>query len=145
MTKINIFLDEKTHFNLIFYGLERAVRFIPMNKLVYSQVVVLSVLTLLAYLMVGKQTGLSVLLGGLSYTLPTAVALWVVKMLKPYPNMAAIAFISSASLKIVLALILMVSTFIFYPELHFLSFFIGLLAVSHFVFLFFLKVYRYGK
>ena len=116
-----------------------------MNKLFYSQAIVLSILTLLAYWIVGKQSSLSVLLGGLSYALPTALALGVMRILKPYPEMAGIAFIGSASLKIVLALILMVSTFIFYPELHFVSFFVGLLAVSHFVFLFFLKVYRYGR
>lgn len=116
-----------------------------MNKLFYGQIIALSICVLLAYGMADKRFMLSVLLGGLSYMLPTMVAICIIKMSKPYPKMAGVAFIGSVGLKIILALILMVSAFIFYPQLHFLSFFVGLLAVSHFVFLFFLKVYRYGR
>lgn len=116
-----------------------------MNKLPASQMVVLAVLVLLAYVLGGENWAISLLLGGLSYVLPTGLAVYLVHCLKPYPQLAGVAFIVSASLKIVLALILMVSTFFIYPNLHFLSFFIGLLAVSHLVFLLFLKVYRHGR
>lgn len=116
-----------------------------MSKLLCSQVIVLSVLTLFAYLLCGERFSLSVFLGGFSYVLPTILAVSIIKILQPYPEMAGVAFLGSVSLKVVFALILMVGVFIAYPQLHFLSFFVGLLAVSHLVFLFFLKVYRYGK
>ncbi|SOD65902.1 ATP synthase subunit I [Alysiella filiformis] len=106
---------------------------------------ILAVLVLLAYLWGGQNWAISLLLGGLSYTLPTLLAVYVVHRLKPYPQLAGVSFMVSAGLKITLALILMVSSFLIYPKMHFLSFFVGLLAVSHLVFLFFLKVYRYGR
>lgn len=116
-----------------------------MGKLPTNQIIVLAVLVLLAYVFGGENWAISTLLGGLSYVIPTGLAVFLVHQLKPYPQLAGVAFILSASLKIVLALILMVSSFFIYPNLHFLSFFIGLLAVSHLVFLFFLKVYRHGR
>lgn len=59
--------------------------------------------------------------------------------------MAGIGFIVSEGLKIVLALAIMVLVVLSYQELNFIPYLIGLLSASHFVFLFFLKVHRYGK
>ncbi|MDK4575939.1 ATP synthase subunit I [Kingella kingae] len=113
--------------------------------LVGLQVITITVLTLFVWLFLGVQTALSMVLGGLSYILPTLIAVLILKFLRPYPVLAGSAFIAAEILKIVLALIFMVSVFCLYPSMQFIPYFIGLLAVSHLVFLFFLKVHRYGK
>ena len=89
--------------------------------------------------------GVSLLLGGLSYTVPTLVAVLLLKFLRPYPALAGSGFILAEALKIILCLVLMVLSFVLYGSLHFIAYFIGLLSASHFAFLFFLKVHRHGK
>lgn len=107
--------------------------------------ITITVLTLFTWLFFGVQAALSMVLGGLSYILPTLIAVLILKFLRPYSVLAGSVFIAAEILKIVLALIFMVSVFWLYPSMQFIPYFIGLLAVSHLVFLFFLKVHRYGK
>lgn len=116
-----------------------------MLKLALTQLTCLMLLALGAYILGGMHWMISVLLGGFSYVIPTVLAMLLMYFLKPYPSLAGVSLIGSTGLKMVLSLILMVASFYLYPNIHFLSFFIGLLAVSHLVFLLFLKVHRYGK
>ncbi len=116
-----------------------------MAKLAIAQWILIAILSISAYWVGGANYAISLALGGMSYALPTLVSILFLKILKPYPALAGAAFIGSESLKILLSLILLISTFFIYPNVHFLSFFIGLLVVSHLVFLLFLKVYRYGS
>ena len=88
---------------------------------------------------------LSLLLGGVCYAVPTLCAAGLMHAAKPYPTLAGAALIGSFGIKTGLAIVLMIAVFWLYPKVYFLPFFIGLLATSHLIFLFFLKVYRYGK
>ncbi|XXQ67956.1 ATP synthase subunit I [Neisseriaceae bacterium B1] len=116
-----------------------------MFALVRLQVLTSLLLMLIAGIFFGVQAAYSLGLGAACYVIPTALAVIFLKFLKPYPAMVGMGFIVSEGLKIVLALILLVAVVILYKSLQFLPFFVGLLAVSHLVFLFFLKVHRYGK
>lgn len=109
------------------------------------QLSVLIILVSVAYLWQGQKSAVSVFLGGLCYIIPTALSLWILEWLKPYPVLAGKAMVFALSIKIVFSLVLLLLCFVFYTPLHFISFFIGLLAVSHLVFLFFLKVSRYDS
>ncbi|WP_303064436.1 ATP synthase subunit I [Alysiella sp.] len=99
----------------------------------------------LAWFIAGKQTFISLLLGGLCYSLPTFLAVFFLNFLKKRPAWAGVGFLLAESLKIGLALFLMIMFFLFYQDMRFIPFFVGLLSVSHFVFLLFLRVHRYGK
>lgn len=120
-----------------------------MFKLVATQTLTIAILSLVAYLWRGSSLAVSLILGGLSYIIPTLLAVLILKLSQPYPKLAGAAFIGSSGIKTLFAAILLVLCFLLYPEMHsvenFLAFFIGLLAVSHLVFLIFLKVYRYGR
>lgn len=89
--------------------------------------------------------GVSLLLGGLSYTVPTLVAVLLLKFFHSRPAFAGAVFLASEILKIILAGFAAVAVFYLYGGLREMFFVVGLLLVSHLVFLLFLKVYRYGK
>lgn len=116
-----------------------------MIALVALQIVVTLFLMLIAAMVSGIHTAYSLGLGALCYILPTALAVLFLKFLKPYPVFAGVGFLLAEGLKIILALMLLIAVVLYYPTLQFLPFFMGFLAVSHLVFLFFLKVHRYGK
>lgn len=116
-----------------------------MFALVGLQVVTTLILMLAVAVLFDVQAAYSLGLGAACYVLPTALAVLFLKVLKPYPALAGVGFMVSEGLKIVLALMLMIAVVLLYKPLQFLPFFMGLLAVSHLVFLFFLKVHRYGK
>jgi|GEM_PF-717205 hypothetical protein len=116
-----------------------------MIKLAITQWVVLFLLAIVLYVVWGVHHAVSLLLGGASYAIPTLISVLFLNFLKPYPALAGGGFVLAESLKILLSLILMIGSFFVYPNVYFLSFFIGLLIVSHLIFLLFLKVYRYGS
>ena len=116
-----------------------------MFALVGVQLAVTLLVSAFCYLVWDGAAGVSLLLGGLSYTVPTLVAVLLLKFLRPYPAFAGSGFILAEALKIILCLVLMVLSFVLYGSLHFIAYFIGLLSASHFAFLFFLKVHRHGK
>lgn len=116
-----------------------------MFVLIGLQNITLLLLAAVVWLGWSAQAAFSLLLGGFSYGIPTFIAVLILKFLQPYPVLAGSAFIAAEILKIVLALVLMLLAFWLYSGLQFVPYFIGLLSVSHFVFLFFLKVHRYGK
>jgi len=104
--------------------------------------------TALVFALVGVQlavTLLALLLGGLSYTVPTLVAVLLLKFFYSRPAFAGAVFLASEILKIILAGFAAVAVFYLYGGLREMFFIAGLLLVSHLVFLLFLKVYRYGK
>lgn len=109
------------------------------------QIITLSVLVMVVWLGFNVQAAYSLFLGGVSYMLPTALSVLILKILRPYPQLAGSALIGVEILKIVLTLIAMLLTFYFYGSLQFIPYFLGLLSVSHLVFLVYLKVHRYGK
>lgn len=116
-----------------------------MFALVGLQVLTSLLLMLIAGIFFGIQAAYSLGLGAACYIVPTVAAVLFLRFLKPYPALAGMGFIVSEGLKIVLALILLVAVVVMYKPLQFLPFFVGLLAVSHLVFLLFLKVHHYGK
>lgn len=116
-----------------------------MWRVVALQFAVLTLLGLVFGVVLNIQAAYSVILGGLSYIVPTICAILVLNVLSSYSTLVGMGFIVSECLKIVLALILMTATISLYHEIRFLPYFVGLLSVSHFVFLFYLKVHRYGK
>ena len=115
-----------------------------MFKIVGIQLVVTAACSLIAYAVGGFQAALSLCLGGFSYLLPTFFSVLILNFSRS-PEWAGLGFILSESLKIILALALMLASFAFYREIRFLPYFIGLLSVSHLVLLLFLRVHCYGK
>lgn len=88
----------------------------------------------------------SALAGGLCYLVPSAAAVLFLNLLKPYPEWASYGFVFGESLKIALALMMLLVVFIVYHQkIVFIPFIFGLLAASHLVFLAFLRVRSYGK
>lgn len=116
-----------------------------MFVLVGLQVIAGVVLMLIVGAVYGVQSAYSLGLGAMCYVLPTAVAVLFLKFFKPYSALAGTIFLVSEGLKIILALFLLIAVVVLYKPLQFLPFFAGLLVVSHLVFLFFLKVHRYGN
>lgn len=112
----------------------------------YLQVAVLAIIATLSGLINGTTAAWSALAGGLCYFLPSALTVLILNLFRSYPQYAGYAFIVGEGLRIVLALILMVTVFAVHADsLQFLPFLFGLLATSHVVFLVFWKVKRYGK
>ena len=112
----------------------------------YLQIAVLTVVAVLSGFINGTTAAWSALAGGLCYFLPSALTVLTLNLFRAYPHYAGYAFILGEGLRIVLALILMVTVFAVYADtLQFLPFLFGLLATSHVVFLVFWKVKRYGK
>lgn len=109
------------------------------------QFITIAVLSCMAWMFGGKQIFWSMLLGGFCYIVPTALAVSVLSFLKKQPALAGAGFLIAEGLKTVLALFLMIAVFVFYRDIKFIPFFIGLLSVSHFVFLLFLRVYHHGR
>lgn len=116
-----------------------------MAKLALMQWLITVVIGMILYGVYGLHYAMSFVVGAMTYAVPTLVSILFLNFLKPYPALVGVAFWGSVGLKILLSLILLVGSFFVYPNLHFLSFFMGLLLVSHLVFLLFLKVYRYGS
>ena len=96
---------------------------------------ILMALWLVGLLFQSWQISVSILLGGLSYIVPTGIALLVLNFLRSYPSMAGKGFLLSEGLKIVLALVLMALSVLLYDALNFLAYLLALLAVSHLAFL----------
>ena len=112
----------------------------------YLQVAVLAIITILSGLISGTTAAWSASIGGLCYFLPSALTVLILNLFRSYPQYAGYAFILGEGLRIVLALILMITVFAIYADtLQFLPFLFGLLATSHVVFLVLWKVKRYGK
>ena len=118
-------------------------------KLVFTvikyQIIAMLALALLCYVFWDFQTAFSLALGAISYIIPTFTAVLILNLSSKNPTYAGTGFILSEGLKIVLALILMVSIFMAYKHIHFLPYFVGLLSASHLIFLYFLRVRHHGK
>lgn len=112
--------------------------------MVAFQWAVVLLLTLMIAGFANVQAAFSFALGGLSYALPTLLSVCFLSVLQRYSSLS-LGFAIVEGLKIILATLLMVLVFVFYPALQFIPFFMGLLVASQFVFLLFLKVHRYVK
>ena len=117
-----------------------------MTRILVFQVVGLALVAMLSGVVAGLPAFWSAMAGGLSYLLPTMAAVLFLSLFKSHPHLAAKGLLIGEGLKIVLALILMLLIFyIWHQQLMFIPFILGLLVVSHMVFLVFWKVQRYGK
>ncbi|MDK4684155.1 ATP synthase subunit I [Kingella negevensis] len=115
------------------------------GAIIRFQWVGLVVLTAICWALVGFQAAISLALGGVSYAVPSTLSALVLKLSSKQAQYAPLGFVISEGLKVILALILMTAIFVFYKEIRFIPYLLGLLFASHFVFLFFLRVHRYGK
>ena len=117
-----------------------------MKKILLLQLAALVLVALGCFLVAGSSGWWSALAGGLCYWLPSALAVLLLKIFKPYPQMAAKGFLLGESLKVALSLVLMLAVFaVWHETLAFIPLLLGLFAVSHLVFLAFLRVRHYGK
>lgn len=117
-----------------------------MNKIVRAQFAALAVTAVLCALVSGSSGFWSALAGGASYLLPSAVAVLLLKIFRPYPQWAGKIFMLGEGLKVMLALVLMLAVFaVWHETLKFLPFITGLFVVSHLVFLTLLRVRNYGR
>lgn len=112
--------------------------------IVAVQWAIVLLLTLIIVGIADIQAAFSFALGGLSYAVPTLLSVCFLSILKRYSPLSS-GLMVVESLKIILTIALMVLVFMFCPALRFIPFFLGLLIASQFVFLLFLKVYRYVK
>ena len=117
-------------------------------RIVAVQTASLAVLAAVSYVCFGAVNAVSMILGGACYIIPTLAAALLLKWSSSRPMLVGAAFIGSSGIKTVFSAILLVLCVLLYPELqngrNFMAFLIGLLTVSHLVFLIFLKVNRYG-
>lgn len=117
-----------------------------MGNVLLLQAVALLLVVFVSGSVKGVEAAYSALAGGASYLLPSFIMMLVLKFFKPYPKLAGYGFFLGEGLRIVLSMaIMLVVFFMWYQELHFIPFLLGLLVVSHIVFLVFWKVNRYGK
>ncbi|MCS4534580.1 ATP synthase subunit I [Neisseria montereyensis] len=117
-----------------------------MNKILYMQLGALAVTAVLCAAVSGIGGFWSAIAGGLSYLLPSAAAVLLLKLFKPYPHLAGKIFLLGEGLKVMLALVFMLLVFaIWHETLKFLPYILGLVTVSHLVFLALLRVRDYGK
>lgn len=114
-------------------------------RIVLLQLITTILLSLIVWIVKDSKSAYFVVLGGGSYLVPTAFAVLFLKILEHYSILASARVLIAEFLKIVLAVIALLVVFVYYPKLQFLPFLLGFLGASHFVFLIFLKVYRYGK
>ncbi len=115
-----------------------------MWSLVYWQFALVAGLTPFVWLFWGVVPAVSLLLGGLSYALPTVCSVAVLSLFRQ-PEKTGTVFLISEGLKTALALILIVLSLLLYRELDFPVYLLGFLLSSHLVFLLFLRIHRYGK
>ena len=117
-----------------------------MAAAIYLQLVVTAMLVAVFWVFSGAAAAKSAALGCLCYTLPSILAVLVLKFFLKFPKWRGGAFWLGESLKIVLALVLMTLVFVFYRQhIAFVPFIVGLGAVSHAVLLIFWKVKKYGR
>lgn len=117
-----------------------------MNKILYAQSAALAATVAVFAAAGGSSSFWSALAGGLSYLLPSATAVLLLKLFRPHPQWAGKIFLLGEGLKIMLALVLMLVVFaIWHETLKFLPFISGLFVVSHLVFLALLRVRDYGR
>ena len=106
-----------------------------------TQYVVVLVVTLGFVCFVGQDAGVSALLGGLSYALPSsalALSLTLPKMIKRDYKLSAYRIFFGEFMKILSVILLWVFTVRYYETLHWPAFIFGVIAVvnSYFVILF---------
>ena len=117
-----------------------------MKQILILQVIVLLAVSVLSAIIVGKSGFWSALVGGITYLIPSSIAVLLLKLVKNNPYLQSRMFIFGEVLKVVLSLVLMLIVFaIWHESLVFLPFFFGLLGVSHLVFLYYLRVKDYGR
>ncbi|WP_416191806.1 ATP synthase subunit I [Neisseria sp. CCUG12390] len=117
-----------------------------MKQILILQVVVLFAVSALSVAVAGKSGFWSALVGGLTYLIPSSIAVLLLKLVKNRPYAQSRVFIFGEVLKVVLSLVLMLVVFaVWHESLVFFPFFFGLLGVSHLVFLYYLRVKDYGR
>ncbi|EGV36839.1 ATP synthase subunit I [Neisseria weaveri] len=117
-----------------------------MKKIVWLQFAALLMTAAVCSMFAGYNGFQSALLGGFAYLIPSLATVLLLKIFKPYPHLAGKVFLLGEGLKVVLSLVFMLVIFYFFHEtLAFIPFLLGLLAVSHLVFLAFLRVKDYGR
>ena len=117
-----------------------------MAATIYLQLAITAILVAVFWVFSGTVAAKSAALGCLCYTVPTILAVLVLRFFLKFPKWRGSAFWLGESLKIVLALVLMALVFVFYRQhIVFVPFIVGLGAVSYAVLLIFLKVKKYGR
>lgn len=116
-----------------------------MTLLVYYQMLILAVVTLAFWLFGGASSGVSALLGGLCYLLPTLAAVLVLNFFQTAKTWLPASFFWGESLKIMLSIMLMAVVAFAYSALQWLPFLVGLIMVSHIVFFVYWKIKHHGK
>lgn len=117
-----------------------------MNKILYAQLAALAIVSAVCAAIGGKSGFWSAVAGGSSYLLPSAATVLLLKLFKPYPHWAGKIFLLGEGLKVMLALVLMITVFaVWHETLKFLPYISGLFVVSHLVFLALLRVRDYGR
>jgi ATP synthase protein I len=115
-----------------------------MFKLLGYQMAALIIAMIISYAVGGDGILLSVLLGGMCYFIPSCVASLFLYYTNKDIQYMALGFVLGESLKIILAILMIVGVILVYSTLNWLYFFMGFLAVSHVIFIVFGKLKSYG-
>lgn len=115
-----------------------------MFKLLGYQITALILVLIGSYFAQSPDVLGSVLWGGLCYLLPSLVASLFLYFTNKKIQYMALGFVLGESLKIILAILMIVGVLLVYSTLNWLYFFIGFLAVSHVIFIVFWKLKSYG-
>lgn len=117
-----------------------------MKRILVWQITVLAVIAGLSLVLAGERGLWSALAGSAVYLLPSAGAVLLLKLFAGNAYLQSRAFVAGEVLKVILSLVLMLIVFVvWHQSLAFIPFLIGLLGVSHFVFLVLLRVKDYGR
>ena len=117
-----------------------------MTRILLLQAGVLLAISMMSALISGAHGFWSALAGGLTYLIPTLIAVLLLRLFQGNPHVQSRMLIAGEVLKIMLSLVFMLIVFVVWHDtLAFLPFFFGLFGVSHLVFLVLLRVKNYGR
>ncbi len=119
-----------------------------MRKVLLFQLLMLILVGCFAGLIGGMAAAISALLGGLCYLLPSAVmslVVWLIQRQGVGFKQAQIGFVVGQSLKIFLALLMLLASTLYYSGLIGIWFIVGLVCVSKFIYLVIWKFGHYGS
>ncbi|MBR6026732.1 MAG: ATP synthase subunit I [Neisseriaceae bacterium] len=104
-----------------------------MRKLILAQIFSM-IIVCIFMVFLGFEALFSAFLGGISYLVPTVVSLGIFLVTGKNAVIGTIAFFYAQMCKLLLAVLLMVCSFMFYTSLQWIPFFLGLLATVYSVF-----------
>ncbi|MBN3859007.1 hypothetical protein GKC56_00320 [Neisseriaceae bacterium PsAf] len=101
-----------------------------MKDLARLQLVIICLSWFVALIFWGIPTAVSVLLGGLTYFIPTLLSIMVLTRLRKVPELLPMTLLIVEVHKILVVVIIIVATYFFCPQINWVSYAVGLILVT---------------